>query len=302
MRRVSLEVRAPDAELMVDDRRVDEDEELLAARRAAPVDELERLLGEPLGELARVRDRRRRAEEHRVRPVVAADAPQPPQHVAEVAAEHAAIGVQLVDDDVAQVLEQLRPARVVRQDARVQHVGIAEHQVRARPNRPPRVLRRVAVVGEHADLRSAREPCERLAQSPAARRADPARAPWSETDRARGSTDPAGSSAGPARCSRASCPSGRRDRRRRGGRRARARSLRPDACRAVRCRATRAPPGDGRRARRETARIGPQPAGSRRTAVTCRSGVSGRSIGETPRREPFERRLERAVAARSVVS
>ena len=36
---------------MVDDRRIDEHEELLAARRAAPLDELERLLGEPLGQL-----------------------------------------------------------------------------------------------------------------------------------------------------------------------------------------------------------------------------------------------------------
>ena len=71
-----------------------------------------------------------------------------------MAAEHAAIGVQLVDDDVAQVLEQLRPPRMVRQDARVDHVGIAEHDVRARADRPPRILRRVAVVGEHADLES----------------------------------------------------------------------------------------------------------------------------------------------------
>ena len=38
------QIRPPDAELMVDDGRVDEDEELLAARRAASVDELEGLL------------------------------------------------------------------------------------------------------------------------------------------------------------------------------------------------------------------------------------------------------------------
>ena len=60
-----------------------------------------------------------------------ADPPQPAQHVAQVAAEHAAVRVQLVDDDVAQVLEELRPPRVVRQDARVHHVRIAEHDVRA---------------------------------------------------------------------------------------------------------------------------------------------------------------------------
>ena len=164
IRRVSLEIRAADAELMVDDRRVDEDEELLAARRAALVDELERLLGEPLGELARVGNRRRRAEKDRVRSVVPADAAQPPQHVAQVAAEDAAIGVQLVDDDVAQVFEQLRPARMVRQDARVHHVGIAEHEVGARPDRAAGVLRRIAVVGEDADLARRCLTLDRLAQ------------------------------------------------------------------------------------------------------------------------------------------
>ena len=136
----------------VDDRRVDEEEELLAARRAALVDELERFPGQPFGQLARVGDRRRRTDEHRIRSVVAAHALQPAQDVRQMAAEHAAIRVQLVDHDEAQVLEQLRPARMVRQDPRVQHVGIAEHDVRLAADRAPRVGRRVAVVGEDADL------------------------------------------------------------------------------------------------------------------------------------------------------
>ena len=75
------QIRTADAELLVDDRRIDEEEELLAARRAALVDELERLLDQPLGQLARIGDRRRRADEHRIRSVVLADPPQPPQHV-----------------------------------------------------------------------------------------------------------------------------------------------------------------------------------------------------------------------------
>ena len=45
-----------------------------------------------------------------------ADPAQAPQHVAEMAAEHAAVRVQLVDDDVPEIFEQLRPARMVRQD------------------------------------------------------------------------------------------------------------------------------------------------------------------------------------------
>ena len=81
-----------------------------------------------------------------------ADALQAAQHVGEVAAEHAPVGVQFVDDDVAEVLEEPRPSRVVRQHAGMEHVGIAEDDVGAGANRAPRVGRRVAVVGEDADV------------------------------------------------------------------------------------------------------------------------------------------------------
>ena len=80
---------------------------------------------------------------------------QPANHVRQMAAEDAAIRVQLVDDDDLQVLEELRPPRVMRQDPRVEHVGIAQHHVRARPDRTARVLRSVAVVGEDANLAAA---------------------------------------------------------------------------------------------------------------------------------------------------
>ena len=70
----------------------------------------------------------------------------------EVAAENAAIRVQLVDDHEAEVLEQLRPSRMVRQDPRVQHVGVAQHDVRLAADRAACVRRRVAVVGEDTDL------------------------------------------------------------------------------------------------------------------------------------------------------
>src|ERR1051326_8168692 len=63
---------------------------------------------------------------------------QPAQHVAEMTAEDAAIRVQLVDDDELEVLEELRPPRMVRKDARMHHVGVAEDDVRARANRATR--------------------------------------------------------------------------------------------------------------------------------------------------------------------
>ncbi len=42
----------------------------------------------------------------------------------------------------------------MRQNPAVQHVGIGQHHVRTLPNCAPRILRRVAVVGERAYLRS----------------------------------------------------------------------------------------------------------------------------------------------------
>ena len=83
---------------------------------------------------------------------MAADALEPPQHVGEVAAEDAAVRVELVDDDVAEVLEEVHPLGVMRQDSRVEHVGVGEHEVGPRAHRASRVLRRVPVVGVHAHV------------------------------------------------------------------------------------------------------------------------------------------------------
>ena len=87
--------------------------------------------GERFGQFARVGDGGGAADELRLGAVELADAPQAAQQVGQVAAVDAAVVVQLVDHDVAQVLEVARPAGVVRQDAAVQHVGIGEHHIGA---------------------------------------------------------------------------------------------------------------------------------------------------------------------------
>ena len=81
-----------------------------------------------------------------------AEPAQAANDVGQMAAEHPAVGVQLVDDDVAEVLEEHGPLRVVRQDAGVEHVGVGQHEVGAGSYRAPRVLWRVPVVGEHAEI------------------------------------------------------------------------------------------------------------------------------------------------------
>jgi hypothetical protein len=144
--------RLADAERAVHDGRVVDGEVPLAARSPALVDERHLALGERLGQLLRVADRGRRADELRPRAVELAQPPQPPEDVRHVGAVDPAQAVQLVHHHVAQVLKELHPLRVVGQDPLVQHVGVRHHDVGPRPDRLAGVLRRVPVVGERADV------------------------------------------------------------------------------------------------------------------------------------------------------
>ena len=85
------------------------------------------------------------------RAVEAGDAAEAAQHVAEMTAEDAAVGVEFVDDDVAEIFEEARPARVVREDAGVEHVGIGEDEVAFFTDGFAGVAGRVAIVGEDAE-------------------------------------------------------------------------------------------------------------------------------------------------------
>ena len=105
-----------------------------------------------LGELAGVPDRRRAADDDRMAAVVRADPEQPAEDVGDVPAEHATIGVQLVDDDVAQLFEQLEPLGVMGQDRRMEHVRVGRDDLAGAPDRRPDRSRRVAVVGRCRDV------------------------------------------------------------------------------------------------------------------------------------------------------
>jgi len=107
----------------------------------------------------RVADGGRAQDELRAHAVERADALEPADHVGDVAAEHAAVGMDLIDHHVAQVLEELRPLGVVRQDRLVQHVRVADHDVAVQADRLARVAGRIAVEGEglHAQFAGAVE-------------------------------------------------------------------------------------------------------------------------------------------------
>ena len=83
--------------------------------------------------------------------IEASDAAEAAQHVAQVAAEDAAVGVQFVDHDVAEVFKEARPSSMVRQDPGVQHVRVSQNDVTFFSDGLAGIGGRVAVVGENAE-------------------------------------------------------------------------------------------------------------------------------------------------------
>ena len=142
--------RRPGAGRRVEQRRVPEGEEALAARRAVVGHLRDRLAAQGRGQLAGPADGRGAEHEGRVRAVVRAQAPQPAQDVGHVGPEDPPQRVELVDDDEAQAGEELGPAAVGREDPDVEHVGVRQDRGRLPPGPRPSLGRRVAVV-RHRD-------------------------------------------------------------------------------------------------------------------------------------------------------
>src|SRR5439155_16233914 len=102
-------------------------------------------------EATRVRDRRGGEQKLRLGAIDARETPQPPENVADVGAEDAAIDVRLVDDDIAEVGEDVTPAVVVWQYAQVEHVRVGQDQVRPLADLPAALALGIAVVDRRAD-------------------------------------------------------------------------------------------------------------------------------------------------------
>ena len=154
--------RPAHTQLLVEQRRVPHRHPSRRLRRRVAVDELKVVeSGEPLGEFNRVGDRGAGQQKARLGAVDRGDSPQPPQHVANVRAEHAAVDVRFVDDHEREVREQVAPRGVVRKDPDVEHVRVGDHQVAALADRGPLGARRVAVVDRGADRLVQPEPVQR---------------------------------------------------------------------------------------------------------------------------------------------
>src|SRR5207245_4839581 len=108
----------------IDRRRIDEDDSSLSGRGAMGIEDYNVGFEEGRSQFAGICDGRGAANELRLASVKTRDAAQPAKDIAQMAAENAAVGVQFVENDVPQMLEQPRPTRVVRKNARVQHIRI----------------------------------------------------------------------------------------------------------------------------------------------------------------------------------
>lgn len=140
--------RGAQAQVGVDHRRVPQQHVLGPGRRAGFGDGGDRRLDQRFGMRLRVADGGRAQDELRRHAVEGADPLQPAQHVGDMAAEHAAVGVHLIDHHIAQVFEELRPLGVMRQDRLVQHVRVGHHDVAMQADRLARIAGGVAVEGE----------------------------------------------------------------------------------------------------------------------------------------------------------
>src|SRR5947209_10097009 len=117
-------VAAANAQRAIYYRRIVKHKSFFCGGRAIGVKNLYIIFQKARSQFARIGDGSGTADKLRIASIKTRDAAETTQYIAEVAAENATVGVQLIDDDIAQMFEEASPARVMRQNAGVQHVGI----------------------------------------------------------------------------------------------------------------------------------------------------------------------------------
>ena len=98
------------------------------------IDQGHRTADQRLRQFLRIGDGGAAENELRMTAVELAQAHQPAEHVGQVAAEDAAVGVDFVNHDIPQVLKQLDPLGVMGQDAGMQHIRVGHHDVACLPH------------------------------------------------------------------------------------------------------------------------------------------------------------------------
>ena len=88
---------------------------------------MKRLAGQLAGELSRVGRGGRGGDQNRVRALRPAEPEETLENVVKVAAEDAAVGMQLVEDDPIELTQKRRPVLPVPEQAQMEHVGVRDH-------------------------------------------------------------------------------------------------------------------------------------------------------------------------------
>ena len=145
-------------ELGVEQRRVPQSDRPLGPGCRVVGDDRDVLTDERAAQLGRVPDRGRGEEELGQRLPATADAAQPAEDVRDVGAEDPPVHVRLVDDHVAEVVEDVLPAAVgvVREDPDGEHVRVREDDVRFLADSSAKVVRGIAVVDPHGEAAQAK--------------------------------------------------------------------------------------------------------------------------------------------------
>ena len=123
-----------DPQLPVHHRRVVEHKMALAHGGTVFIDQGHRTADQRLRQFLRIGDGGTAENELRMTAVELAQAHQPAEHIGQVAAEDAAVGVDFVNHDIPQVLKQLDPLGVMGQDAGMQHIRVGHHDVACLPH------------------------------------------------------------------------------------------------------------------------------------------------------------------------
>ena len=108
-----VQIASANSEIAIHHRRIVKHKKFLRGGRAILLDNLHFFFDQLRRQLSGIRNRRRAANELRLRSIKFRDAPQPSQHVGQVAAEYAAVGMQLIDHDVPQIFENACPFGVM---------------------------------------------------------------------------------------------------------------------------------------------------------------------------------------------
>ncbi len=146
-----MKVVSSNSQLLIHHRRIVEDEYLFRGRGPISVNEMDLPFQKSFGQLLWIGDGGGTADELRPGPIEMADTVQPPQDIGHMRSENTPVGMELVDHDEFQVLEEGQPFGMVRKNTRMEHIGIGDHNIALRTDGLPRVLGSISIIGKGFD-------------------------------------------------------------------------------------------------------------------------------------------------------